>query len=44
MERAEEAARYGADPEWADCPECGGITSGEGIVCADCRKSGSEGP
>ncbi len=39
MERAEEAARNGSP--WAvckaECPECGGPTSGEGVVCAGCR-------
>ncbi len=39
MERAEEVARRDCGPELfpADCPECGGPTSGEGVVCADCR-------
>jgi len=40
MERAEEQARRsgpGLALDVADCPECGGQTSGEGVVCWRCR-------
>ncbi len=38
MERAEEQARRsGLGLDVADCPECGGQTSGEGVVCWRCR-------
>lgn len=40
MDRAEEAAEHD-EYEWAECPDCGGITSGEGITCADCRREGA---
>lgn len=26
------------DRDWAECPDCGGITSGQDVVCADCRR------
>lgn len=39
LERAEEAARHEPDtlPGDAECPECGGYTSGEGVICYKCR-------
>jgi len=39
-DRAEDMMERGV--EWADCPQCGGITSAEGIVCADCRRDDSD--
>lgn len=41
--RAENEARHGPDPDWYECPECGGSTSGEGVVCYRCRGD-DEGP
>ena len=32
--RAEDAV---ADTETYECPDCGGRTSGRGVVCASCR-------
>lgn len=30
------------DTETFDCPECGGRTSGRGVVCASCRGDGDD--
>lgn len=26
------------DHEFYECPDCGGVTSGEDVTCADCRR------
>lgn len=26
----------------AECPRCNGVTSGEGVVCANCRRDGGD--
>lgn len=41
----EREQRHGDDldeHDWAECPQCGGITSGAGIVCATCRRKDGE--
>lgn len=44
LDRVEEQAKLDAerDREWSECPSCGGITSGDGVVCANCRSTGGE--
>lgn len=27
------------EKDWAECPDCGGRSSGRGVTCADCRTS-----
>jgi len=24
--------------DWHECPDCGGMTSGENVICARCRR------
>jgi len=31
------------DTETYDCPDCGGPTSGEGVTCASCRSTATDG-
>lgn len=28
------------ESDWQDCPQCGGLTSGQGINCYQCRTGG----
>lgn len=44
LDRAEEQAKRDAarDSDRPECPSCGGVTSGDEIVCADCRSTGGE--
>lgn len=44
LDRVEEQANRDAerDRDWPECPECGGITSGTDVVCANCRTVGGD--
>ncbi|WP_135830627.1 hypothetical protein [Halorussus halobius] len=37
FQRRQEEGGLG-DHTYYDCPDCGGITSGQGVTCADCRR------
>jgi len=34
--------RTGREVDWGTCPECGGLSSSDDVVCADCRRDENE--
>jgi len=34
--------RAGGEYDWGTCPECGGLSSSDEVVCADCRSDENE--